>query len=243
MKITRLIGLAVAPALLSGVASAATVLIDSSTNNGSFDDELFDTGPGTNVSGGSLSGAAPSQRYSSSASNNTMTIPGWSVVSQSPAAFHGVNFDGSTPAKDGQQSIVVNDGNVVQVISTTFVGTYAAGDEFDFAASIGLNGGDQVAYNFRIQFNDGGGASDLVSTVFQEATDEGTGYIDYSGTFTYAGPGATEVFVVATINTAVAGDGNQGMFDAVSLSYEPVPEPSIALLGSLGLLGLLRRRR
>lgn len=57
------------------------------------------------------------------------------------------------------------------------------------------------------------------------------------GQATVTGGSAIDVFVDGT----VPGADNRVWYDGVG--YELVPEPSIAFLGGLGLLGLLRRRR
>lgn len=63
-----------------------------------------------------------------------------------------------------------------------------------------------------------------------------------SGTdFTFSGSGTTltNVSGIAFFWSADAGSGNDGFIDNVSI----IPEPSSALLGALGALMLLRRRR
>lgn len=56
-----------------------------------------------------------------------------------------------------------------------------------------------------------------------------------------AGVGAN-AFVAATTGSTYAAGGNW-RFDMVTVSGTVIPEPSVALLGGLGVLGLLRRRR
>ncbi|MES2438581.1 MAG: hypothetical protein V4584_05930 [Verrucomicrobiota bacterium] len=43
--------------------------------------------------------------------------------------------------------------------------------------------------------------------------------------------------------TLVSGGGNVSFANATTLNFVPIPEPSAALLGAIGALGLLRRRR
>ena len=140
---------------------------------------------------------------------------------------------------------MVNDGAIVTITSQTFSGTYSTDDQFSFSAAFGnrINGtpgSDQVAYNLRLSFNDTENTLlDLVSTVFQDPTGD---YISYADTVDYTGSGATEVFLIATMNNNLAGSG-QGMVDAISLSHSAVPEPSTASLLAIGALGVIARRR
>ncbi|GHC49031.1 PEP-CTERM sorting domain-containing protein [Roseibacillus persicicus] len=235
--------LASTTAFLTAGSTAATVtLIDSSTNNGSFDDAITDPG---NSTGGTTTGTGGSggQRYART-SGGTIEIPGWNISSPD-GGFWGVNHSDSTASYDGLQSVVVNDNAIVAITSQTFTGTFAAGDAFNFSAAFGNRivgdaGTNQVAYNLRLRFNDTENTQlDLVSTVFQDPTGS---YIDYNGTANYTGSGATEVFLVATMNNKLAGAG-QGMVDAISLSYDAIPEPSSLLLCLLGGLGFMHRRR
>jgi len=64
----------------------------------------------------------------------------------------------------------------------------------------------------------------------------GTGSVTFQikNTQTITGPG------IASADTSAAGANSQV---AVTYTYTPAPEPSAALLGGLGLLGLVRRRR
>lgn len=49
--------------------------------------------------------------------------------------------------------------------------------------------------------------------------------------------------VVGSTGNGLGSSSNQAFFDDVRLNIVPVPEPSAALLGGLGMLALLRRRR
>lgn len=83
------------------------------------------------------------------------------------------------------------------------------------------------------------------------------GNVPFDIDFDFVGVGLGEDFDLGRIDdntytvsfSSVAGpvfignDENQGGLRAVSFSAAPIPEPSSALLGSLAMLGLLRRRR
>jgi len=48
---------------------------------------------------------------------------------------------------------------------------------------------------------------------------------------------------VGLANALTLGNGNQAYFQLGSLQLVIIPEPGVALLGGIGLLALLRRRR
>lgn len=58
---------------------------------------------------------------------------------------------------------------------------------------------------------------------------------DYSGTATFTSNGSGVIDIAVTASTGAEGPRVNGL--------EIIPEPSTALLGGLGLLALLRRRR
>jgi hypothetical protein len=102
----------------------------------------------------------------------------------------------------------------------------------------GLVGGGTYTLSFDTAVRSGGGGTITVkvdgSTVGTFDGSVGTSYVTQSYSFTAAGPSATVAFEYGTTV-----NNNGYMLDNVTV----IPEPSAALLGGLGLLALLRRRR
>ena len=125
--------------------------------------------------------------------------------------------------------------------SGTLGGTivFEAGGKLDLTgATIGLNSSDilTVAANQSMTFNDFK-FTDIVGWDWLNA-DVGTyTLIDGGGTVTLSGSTPT------ILNPQALGNGKQGYFKEGSFQAVIIPEPATALLGSLGMLVLLRRRR
>lgn len=122
----------------------------------------------------------------------------------------------------------------------------ATGDLLTLTFDFG--GRTNSTYNgtFTVSLWDGsptGGGTLLTSTVPANPAAGAISLITLQHTLTANTTGNIYVY----FNAGVAGDANfrQPIIDNVSLSLTPiaVPEPSLALLGSLGAFGLLRRRR
>ena len=68
-----------------------------------------------------------------------------------------------------------------------------------------------------------------------------------AGTFTYSSTdaGGTDTYFLVNANTPAAGalGFRTGVGANSAAAFQIIPEPSVALLGALGLLGLVRRRR
>ena len=154
------------------------------------------------------------------------SVEGWTFSGGSGSNFRWL-FDNTTPfgPVDGTYALNLTQANgTFANVATTSVTGLVNGEEytlsFDTAARSGAFGTITVDV-------DGTQVGSFNQTV-------GTSYVTQSYTFTATGPTATVAFNYgATLN------GNGYMLDNVTV----IPEPSTALLGGLGLLALLRRRR
>ena len=236
----RKVCLAVMLALVAGIANAGTVLLDATTNNGSFDTAPLDNSncatTGTNAI---LYATGQSGGYRAAINQNaTLTVPGWSFVFTNGNIFGGINHSNSTPARDGLQSFVMNNSAVVNAKTDAIAVTINPGDTLKWSCSIGLNqldGTKNGAWNVGLYF-DGGSENRILQTQLVNTT----GYNDYSGEYVCTGAGATSVQLGFVINVDSSGLGGQAMADAFYL--EVVPEPATMILLGLGSLVLRRRK-
>ncbi len=141
------------------------------------------------------------------------------------------------------RNLTDNDGNVIasqQVSSTSTHNATVGADDGDGLNAPGVNNGFQS------------GGVDYDGTIFGNTTssrtadvgsDNLTGYrTNGVGTYTINAAGLQGIDVNAI--SGVAGSFSPaGATGSVTITYTYVPEPSAALLGGLGLLALLRRRR
>ncbi|MEM6260445.1 MAG: PEP-CTERM sorting domain-containing protein [Planctomycetota bacterium] len=232
-------------------ASAGTIVLDATTNNGSLDIPLAisqdDGNGGTEiVSAGNNTGATifgiggGGGTRAARNSDGVIEIPGWTLTFTNTTTFGGINFTESTPSRDGQQALVLNNSGQVTARTNEIFTTINTGDIIKWRGSFGLNaldGDDNLAYNLGLFFDGSSTENRVLGTIL---TDE-LGYVDYSGEFEYTGPGASSIQLGFVINSDNSNLGGQGLADAFYL--EIVPEPSsLALLG-LGGLMIARRRR
>ncbi len=248
--------------LVAASANAATVLIDWSTNqtapspdtNGNYWNTLGPAGVGSDFTATALT-----------ASNNTAS--GWSVAAtldavtsnSTGAGFGGAGINGPVgatspfnttggdrPTVDGMYSNYNANGTAV----ITFTGL-AANTQYDFSAIGGRASGGNDGFIKVITGAFGAGGSDIDLL----ETSGGTGKYaadDFLDTFSLLNDGTILNFSVTSDGSgSIAFDffegqndtdgGSNSTFNALSITE--IPEPSAALLGGLGFMMLLRRRR
>lgn len=105
-------------------------------------------------------------------------------------------------------------------------------------ANVDLVGGTQYSFSLTLTRNGSDGIDYALD--MSEAANASNKLITLSGTDT-----TPQTFAFDRAGFLIGGnlDADQAQFRNVDVTFTPVPEPSVALLGGLSLLGLLRRRR
>ena len=117
-----------------------------------------------------------------------------------------------------------------------FRSSFLTGSLFDISSALT---GDALSVGGTVTFGTSFGIDDLAGVTWGSVADGTYTLIDTTGTdFSLAG---LDNFGLA--NAYNLGDGRSAYFDQGSLQLVVIPEPASALLGGLGLLVLLRRRR
>jgi hypothetical protein len=136
-----------------------------------------------------------------------------------------------------QTSVVANDVNA-------YVDFTSSGKAFDFTT--GSNGSITNGPVFSSQvLSDSNAAADTLRLGFVAQGGAGGYNTDrtYTASWTSTSFLGTDSFTLALGRTTNAAGASFAFFDNVSLDVVVVPEPGCAVLGSLGMLALLRRRR
>lgn len=232
--------LALASAFASAVISAqgASVLI----NNHSFETPA-QANDGNFVATGSGTGVFNSWNY---VVQNGGSFEDFGIENQGGGAYTGAAGGGTPSGADGINTVFLNQDNS-GLFAGIFqnVGTLLANTEYTMTIAIGqrldrTNGSVEFGL-----YNATTGATDIwaTGTALNTATNVSTtagSFQDFSVTFTTGAIVSNDLYVAARY-TETGANLIQASLDNVRL--DAVPEPSAALLGGLGVIGLLRRRR
>jgi len=129
-----------------------------------------------------------------------------------------------------------------------FPAAIMASDTFTFSLNLAdtvggtSNNGDELTLT--ILFNNGASLQ-LLNTDYEDL-DAAGGVLAVTSAAPIAVPGGAVGATGFTVGVNLVNGGagaNQAGFDDLTIDIQQVPEPSTALLGALGLLGILRRRR
>lgn len=164
-----------------------------------------------------------------------VTISGWTLEVRTPSVNGAVWFMGGNdygPASEGYYKVNVLSGGTSYFLSTTIAG---------------LTVGNSYTVNFDARQRDGsayGNFDVVVDTTVPsggfDITPTSTAWAQQS--FTFTATASSHTLKIANYDYTTQGftaGGNGFMVD----NFSVVPEPGAALLGSLGMLALLRRRR
>lgn len=234
---------------------ANLVVMDSVTNNGSFETEL-NTG---NTSVTNNGGVSPSVNFDANTANvldgqrfaidpvagtnEFLTIPGWTIEVFNN--FGGINYANSTPSSDGFNNLVTNHSSSVpgRVIAVSdVIGTINPGQSLNFSGDFGMKADEGVNdanrdFDYQISFLFDG-VEDLSTKVAADFFRTGTGTPEFfttiSNSFAYSGSAVADVQLRVQLTT------RQGQTVGDNFNVSVVPEPSAFLFGTLvGGIGLL----
>jgi hypothetical protein len=211
--------------LTSSLAGAATTLIDAGTNNGSFEsvNGTINTSFTTKITQWDGHGSGEIDHWTqwsgvATASDDSGSQV-WTPAPAPPSGPEGVRFAFLQP------------GNAVYNLTSHVA---QAGDSFTFSWDhIGTR---NLSHTVSLVYLDGVDVFALAGTeVFATASQ-----LTYDDTFTLAAdsPAIGKTIGLGVINTS----SNWAEVDNFTLTVTPVPEPSAALLGALGVLAVIRRR-
>lgn len=240
MKLRTTLALAMAFAAAVISAHGASVLI----NNFSFETPA-QANDGNFVATGSGTGVFNSWSY---VVQNGASFEDFGIENQGAGAYTGATGGGTPSGADGINTVFLNQDNsglfagIFQNVgslqaNTQYTMTVAIGQRLDRtngSVEFGLYGATTGATNIWT-------TGTALSTATQVSTTPGS-FQDFSVTFT-TGAIVSDNLYVAARYTETAADLIQASLDNFRLDATVVPEPSVALLGGLGMLGLLRRRR
>jgi autotransporter-associated beta strand protein len=224
--------------VVNGSATAANLTISSTTAT-TFSGVLGGTGTDENNFGFTKTGSSAltlsgTNTYTGSTILNGGTLE---ISGNSSAVTGAVSVSAGTLLVSGQLG-----GNVTVDATAIIGGTGTLGGDLTFDTAsyfriVDINDVLQVIGN--ITFGSGFGIENLLGLDWDNLA-LNTPYTLISTTQTF---GESDIFNFGAANAADVGTGRQAYFQNGSLQVIVIPEPSTALLGGLGLLLLLRRRR
>jgi hypothetical protein len=240
MKLRSKLALFAAFAATGISAHGASVLI----NNHSFETPIV-AGDGGFVVSGAGTGVFNSWNY---VVQNGPSFQDFGIENQGSGAYTGAAGGGTPSGADGINNAFLNqdDSGMFAGIFQN-VGSLQANTQYTMTIAIGqrldrTNGSIEFGL-----YNAATGATDIWATGTALATDTEVSTVagsfqDFTVTFTTGGTVSNDLYVAARY-TETGANLIQASLDNVRLDATVVPEPSAALLGGLGLLAMLRRRR
>lgn len=206
------------------------------------------TGTGTGIVTVGVSGILGGSGIIAASGSNGITVNGALAPGGSVSAPTGGSFSNSTGTltlnmANTTGTVQMNSGATFQMELGSAGASLALAGTSDMIAITGAAAGDLVVNNNLINLMSTGqvGFYKLIDTSLDGTTysgltfDSTTGVVSGGLTASNLGAGLTGTLIVGT-----ASNGADSVGD---LYLQVVPEPSVALLGGLGALGLLRRRR
>jgi len=220
---------ATALSILLGLASSASAAITIAGGNGSFETNTR----GTAAFGGSFGQIWYLNPTTGNASG--ADIPGWTLYAPG----------GTLPANANTAWLMA--GNTYGAPSNgTYQVNVEGGPDWWLAAPItGLTVGNTYTVNFdsRKRDNAGSGTFDVFVNSTVSLTGATGGFNTTASSTTWEQKSFTFVAAAATSFLTIANTDNPGGNGFMVDNFSVVPEPSAVLLGGLGMLALLRRRR
>jgi hypothetical protein len=239
MKLRSKLALAIAFAATAISAHGASVVI----NNHSFETPTLADGANTNSGAGT--GVFHSWNY---VVQNGASFEDFGIENSGGGAYTGAAGGGTPSGADG-----INVGYLNQDNSGLFtgifqnVGSLQANTQYTMTIAIGqrldrTNGSIEFGlYNAATGATDIWGVGTALVTDTEVSTVAGS-FQDFAVTFTTGATVSNDLYVAARY-TETGANLIQASLDNVRLDATVVPEPSAALLGGLGVLAMLRRRR